>query len=188
MAFLVDSSASIGSLNYEKEKVFVKETASLLGIPTQSRGAVIVFGDDAKLSIDFQQAKTRQQFNDLVQKIPYMRRRTRIDKALILAAKDVFPKARQHVVKIALVITDGELTQMRDTIPLLKASQPLRKNGVRVLVVGIGGRVKKHELQEMVEKPEDVFLTNDFDSLTRRVQEIASYTCNNTGKSVIYSV
>ncbi|XP_031556556.1 adhesion G-protein coupled receptor D1-like isoform X1 [Actinia tenebrosa] len=179
VAFLVDSSASIGHHNYEKEKAFVKETASLLGIPTHSRGAVIVFGDDAKLSIDFHQAKTRQQFDNLVQNIPYMSRRTRIDKALILAAKEVFPKARKHVVKIALVITDGKLTKMRDTIPLLNVSRPLRENGVRVLVVGIGINVNKNELEEMVEKPEDMFLTDNFDSLTRRVQEIVNYTCNN---------
>lgn len=179
----MDSSGSIGTNNFNREKQFVKQSSSVLGIPDKSRASVIVFGRDARVAIDFSKALSLQHFKTLVDNIQYYHGSTRIDKALLLAAKDVFPKARVGAAKIAVMLTDGKQTVAPDSLPLMNASQPLRDLGVRVIAVGIGHNVDEDELKQMVEFPDDVVLVKSFDELTRKVQDISQYLCNISSKN-----
>ena len=142
VAFILDSSGSIGRTNYLKQKEFVKQVARSFGVaPGQSQAAMVLYSSTASVQARVGQYATAEEFAKAVDALPYERGRTRIDMALDLASTDIFPAARPGVPKIAILITDGKQTQAKDAKDLKVASDPLRKAGVRVLAVGIGSGV-----------------------------------------------
>ena len=93
IVFVMDSSRSINASDYAKQKNFVKELASILNVGAGSRAAVIIYSDDPELKIRFDDFSNLEDFNDAVDALPFIMRRTRIDKALKMAS-DVLSDAR----------------------------------------------------------------------------------------------
>lgn len=118
---------------------------------------------------------------EAVGRLKLERGRTRIDKALEVARREVFPYARPGVHQIAMVITDGVQTQEADTKDLREASAPLRDAGVKILAIGIGSSTDPAELRLMVEKDEDVLLAKSFDHLILKLNSLIKKTCNLAG-------
>ena len=183
LAFLIDSSGSIGRTNYLKEKNFVKEVARSFGVaPGQSQAAMVLYSNSASVKARFGQYASAEEFGQAVDALPYERGLTRIDKALDVAATEIFPGARTGVPKIALVITDGKQTKAADAKGLKEASEPLRKAGVRVLAVGIGSGVDPGELRLVAGSEEDVVVAADFADLLLKLGNITSQACQLAGK------
>ena len=118
---------------------------------------------------------------EAVGRLKLERGRTRIDKALEVAAREVFPYARSGVHQIAMVITDGVQTQEADTKDLREASAPLRDAGVKILAIGVGRSTDPAELRLMVEKDEDVLLAKSFDDLLVKLKSLIKKTCSLAG-------
>ena len=93
IVFVMDSSRSIDSSEYAKEKNFVKELATILNIGSGSRASVIIYSDDPELKIRFEQFNNLARFSSAVDALPFIMKRTRIDKALLMAS-DVLKEAR----------------------------------------------------------------------------------------------
>ena len=183
LAFILDSSGSIGKTNYLKEKHFVKQLARSFGLaPGQSRAALLLYSSSASVQARFGQYQTLDEFEKAVDGLPYERGTTRIDLALEKAAQEIFPQARQGVPKIAILITDGKQSQAADAKGLTDASEPLRKAGVRVLAVGIGSGVDPDELRLLTESDEDVVVTQTFADLLLQLGNLTSRTCQLAGK------
>ena len=186
VAFILDSSGSIGRTNYLKQKEFVKQVARSFGVaPGQSQAAMVLYSSTASVQARFGQYPTAEEFAKAVDALPYERGRTRIDMALDLASTDIFPAARPGVPKIAILITDGKQTQAKDAKDakdLKVASDPLRKAGVRVLAVGIGSVVDADELRSITETDEDVVVAADFTDLLLKLANLTSRACELAGK------
>ena len=183
VAFILDSSGSIGRTNYLKQKEFVKQVARSFGVaPGQSQAAMVLYSSTASVQARFGQYATAEEFAKAVDALPYERGRTRIDMALDLASTDIFPAARPDVPKIAILITDGKQTQAKDAKNLKEASDPLRKAGVRVLAVGIGSGVDADELRSITETDEDVVVAADFTDLMLKLANLTSRACELAGK------
>ena len=183
VVFIIDSSASIGRENYLKQKNFVKEVAKSFGLaPDQSQAAMVLYSSSASVQARFGQYATTEEFAKAVDALPYERGQTRIDRALDLAATDIFPEARAGVPKLALLITDGRQTSANDAKGLREASEPLRKAGVRVLAVGIGSDVDRDELRLVTETDEDVVVTADFQDLMLKIGHLTSRACELAGE------
>ena len=183
LAFILDSSGSIGKTNYLKEKHFVKQLARSFGLaPGQSRAALVLYSSSASVQARFGQYQTLDEFDKAVDGLPYERGTTRIDLALEKAAQEIFPQARQGVPKIAILITDGKQTQAADAKGLTDASEPLRKAGVRVLAVGIGSGVDPDELRLLTESDEDVVVTQNFADLLLQLGNLTSRSCQLAGE------
>ena len=118
---------------------------------------------------------------EAVGRLKLERGRTRIDKALEVAAREVFPYARSGVHQIAMVITDGVQTQEADTKDLREASAPLRDAGVKILAIGVGRSTNPAELRLMVEKDEDVLLAKSFDDWLVKLKSLIKKTCSLAG-------
>ena len=178
LAFIIDSSGSIGGRNYLREKTFVKEVAKSFGLGTnQSRAAMILFSDSASVKARFGQFASEAEFDRAVDDLPHERGKTRIDKALDLTATDIFPESREGVTKIAILITDGTQTEAPDAIGLREASEPLRQAGVRVIAVGVGTNVDEDELRLVTESDEDVVVAADFEDLLLKLDNLTSKAC-----------
>ena len=118
---------------------------------------------------------------EAVGRLKHEKGRTRIDKALEVARREVFPYARPGVHQIAMVITDGVQTQGADTKDLREASAPLRDAGVKILAIGIGSSIDKKELRLLVEKDEDVLFAKSFDDLILKLNSLIKKTCSLAG-------
>ena len=176
IAFLVDSSGSIGHIDYEREKDFIKRVAQRFSIsPSHTRASIIVYSDSATIEARWDEYTNTEDFERAVDKLPYRASLSRIDKALKLAASDLFPKARPNANRIAVVITDGRLTSARD------ASEPLKKAGVRIVVLGVGASVDIRELRTMTESEEHVLRADDFTKVNLEVDKVVRIACPKNG-------
>ena len=183
VAFIIDSSGSIGEIDYLKQKNFVKEAAKSFGLaPDQSRAAIVLYSTTASVQARFGQYNTTEEFAKAVDALPYEKGSTRIDRALDLAATDIFPKARGSVPKLALLITDGKQTRESDAIGLKEASEPLRQAGVRVLALGIGSDVDRNELRLVTETDDDVVMATDFEDLLLKIGNLTNRVCELAGE------
>lgn len=183
VAFIIDSSGSIGKTNYLKQKNFVKQVAKSFGLaPDQSQAAMVLYSNSASVQARFGQYATTDEFVKAVDGLPYERGLTRIDKALDLAATEIFPEARAGVPKLALLITDGTQTPAADAKGLKEASEPLRKAGVRVLAVGVGSGVDRDELRLVTETEDDVVVADDFQDLLLKIGNLTSRACELAGE------
>ena len=178
---MIDTSQSIGARNFQKEKYFVDAVASSIIADAQgSQVGLISCSDNATLHAKFGDSSSLDDLRQSIDSVPYTRGRTRIDKALQLAATDLFlaaAVARPDAPKVLLILTDGKQTQDPDALTLDVAVLPLRALGVRVFAVGIGPLVEVNELLRMVESRENLFIVRDFDDLLLRTREIAKKTC-----------
>lgn len=183
LAFIIDSSGSIGRTDYLKEKHFVKQLARSFGVaPGQSQAAMILYSNSATVYARFGQHATAEEFEQAVDALPYERGLARTDKALLLAAAEIFPGARSGVPKIALLITDGKQTRAADAKDLKEASAPLQKAGVRVLAVGIGSGIDLDELRLVTEADENVFVAKNFPDLLVQLGNLTSKACQLSSK------
>ncbi|XP_067022999.1 collagen alpha-4(VI) chain-like [Acropora muricata] len=183
LAFIVDSSGSIGSKNYLKEKHFIKQLARSFGVaPGQSRAALVLYSNSASVKAGFDQYPTLEQFHKSVDDLPYEKGFTRIDLALQKANQEVFPQARKGVPKIAILITDGKQTKTADSKGLREASEPLRRAGVRVLAVGVGSGVDSDELRLVTESDDDVVVAQSFPDLLVQIGNLTSRACELAGE------
>lgn len=181
VAFVMDSSASIGDTDYKKEKNFVKSLATILHIsPSHSRGAIVLSGGSASLKVGLDQHPSIRDFMSSVDKLPFDKGRKRIDKAMDIIRNEVFLKPRAGVPKIAIVLNDGRQSQGVNGKTLHEASERLIKAGVRILVVGIGD-VDPDELRVMTESWADIFFARNLDELNLKVRKIAESVCGISG-------
>ena len=183
IAFIIDSSGSIRRSNYLKQKNFFKEVAKSFGLaPDHSQAAMVLFSTSASVQARLGQYATTEEFAEAVDALPFERGFTRIDRALELAATDIFPEARAGVPKLALLITDGKQTALADAKDLREVSEPLRKAGVHVLAVGIGTGVDRDELRLVTGTDDNVVVLPSFQHLLLKIGNLAIRACKLAGE------
>lgn len=181
VAFLLDSSGSLRS-DYGKEKDFLKAVVSTFGLATDgARAGVITFSYFSVYSIKLHDYHDINAFNDAVDKIPLMGSTTRIDKALRLTQTEVFETlngGRKNVTKLLILLTDGSQTKDNDAENPTQIAEELRKNGINIIVVGIGPEVNNQEL-ENIGKTGNVYSAASFDELigSNFVHKIKEASC-----------
>ena len=185
IAFLLDSSASIGEPSYQKMKDFVKAIADSFIIgPGKALTAVIQYGTTATTAIRFNDHMTNAGFNAAVDTLQYVGGETRIDKALQLASSELLTErsgSRAGVAKVMVLLTDGRQSKAPDGLDLQKAAAPLLSAGVRIFAVGIGSDIDKKELQLVVDKTDDVIVVPSYDGLATRVRQLSIAICESSG-------
>ena len=99
--------------------------------------------------------------------------------ALKLAEEKIFPKARERVARIAVVILDDKVNRnglWRDSV------LSLRKAGVRVLLVGVGSKIDRASLRTLVHSDADVFIVDSFIGLLKNSVGLSKSTCDAASK------
>ena len=154
VAFLMDSSGSLGTWNYVKLKNTVYRMAKYFGVsPMGSHAAVILYSDNYEIGVKFDDFLTIGQFKTYVDNLRYLKQRSRMDLALDAAHKYIFTRegnTREFLPKIAVLVTDGEQSKFRNRIPLPVAAQRLRDQGVNIYAIGVGKGPSRNELESMV--------------------------------------
>ena len=139
--FVLDSSGSIGSANFQKIRNFVNMVISDLDIgPRRTQVGVIVFSSSVSVSFNLNSYSNRQALTSAVNRIPYIGSGTNTADALYTLINRGFVGARpvaQGVPRVAMVVTDGMSNNPSLTVA---AAEALRKvPSITTYAIGIGG-------------------------------------------------
>lgn len=104
IAFIVDSSGSIGRSNWERVKRFVKALISKLDVRNSgTRVAAIAYSTNPEVVTRFRSYQGTDHVNRLIDTMRFQRGFTYTDKALLLADRDLFQRSngmRSNVPKV----------------------------------------------------------------------------------------
>lgn len=182
VGFVLDSSGSLRT-DYGREKDFLKALAAAFGISDNSaRAGVVTFSYNSEHSIKLNDHTSLAPFNEAVDKIALMGSTTRIDKALRTTQKEMFTVengGRPGVNKMLIVLTDGSQTQGDGAEDPGLVADELRKEGVRVMVVGIGKSINSTELAHIAGEKSNLFTASSFNDLVSRrfLKQVNSAGC-----------
>ena len=104
MGFVIDASGSMGLDKFSREKNFLKLVSRrFVDSSPVTRLGLISFSDTAKLFADFVEFERMgiDQFQKILDELPYQGGRTRIDRALMAASQHLFTKRRPGVQRVS---------------------------------------------------------------------------------------
>ena len=104
MGFVIDASGSMGLDKFSREKNFLKLVSRrFVDSSPDTRLGLISFSDTAKLFADFVEFERMgtDQFQKILDELPYQGGRTRIDRALMAASQHLFTKRRPGVQRVS---------------------------------------------------------------------------------------
>ena len=169
----MDSSTAISFSEYNHEKTLVKIISKYLNVaPNKSRAAVLTYGRDPEIVTNFEGYQTVADFERLVDNAISKGGSTRIDKALDEAV-NIAKTTRPGYPKITVLLTASR--QSSDANDLRNAAQRLKDLGMKTYVIAIGQQPNKAELKPLVDRPDDMFSTDAFNTL----QSVARPTARN---------
>ena len=175
LGFALSVSASDASKNFAKMKSVINSIIDQYSI-SRLKYSVVVYGDDAKTAIDFQQVFPKEE--DLKQYLSSVTRATdgsSLDKGLargqqLFASGGVRPNAR----KVLVVFTDKKSTG-NEQMALAEAKE-LRDQGIKVIAIALGSESDVAELTDVATDGRHVIRakkTDDSDKLAVEVMELA---------------
>lgn len=174
IVFILDSSGSVGSENFQKTKEFFKTMVGGFQIGSQNvRMASVTFSTSIHDTFQFGSFNSAYSLQQRINTIPYDSGGTNTHLALKYARERSFSYARSGISKIAVVITDGQSNSRSET---LDEASRLRNSGVIIFSVGVGSGVDRSELEGMASKSTyvfDVVAFNALDSIRERLTKTA---------------
>ena len=188
VAFLIDSSGSIKLPDFTKMKTFVANLAEKFQIsPSGSRAAVVLYSTNATVSFTFGTYTSPETFRKAVMDLKHERGFTRIDHALKKAYHSLFRgNTRFLAQKLIFVLTDGKQTKSEPYTRLDTASSPLKREGIRIIAIGIGKKVNMGELRQITSSEKDIIVAETFDDLSQFLNPLLKTACDVSGEFVSY--
>lgn len=114
IAFVIDSSGSIGRKNWERMKRFVKAFVSKFDVGfSTAHVAAIAYSTSPEITLMFRDYQGRDEVNRRLDRMRWLRGYTYTDKALLLANSQLFQTSngmRQGVKKVRLIRTGNIFT------------------------------------------------------------------------------
>ena len=181
LAFMVDSSTSVGESNFQEAKDFVWSVMRNFPISNNdTRVAVIRYSTQANVIFDFQFSADNNVplLKETLDNVEYVSGETKTELALQLALTDLFSArggSRPKVPKILVVMSNGKSD---NALAVARASMALKTQQVTMVVVGIGEEVDVEELLLMASTSEDVISVSTFNTLKKRVGKIRDRVCD----------
>lgn len=183
IVFVLDSSASEGSINFQKQLDFVRDFAYQFAIgPQDVQISVIVFSSGAHEQFPLNKYHDQASLLAAISRITYNSGATYTDRALSYVRTNSFTAskgARPNATDLVIVITDGQSTHPTDTAKeanLLK-NQP----GVKVVAIGIGSGVDHTELETIASDSAHAIAVANFNALDTIKSELTFVACQTCG-------
>ena len=187
MVFVLDSSGSIGDINFERMKEFVKEVLVDFEIGAdKTRVGVIQFANSADIVIELGSINDGLLLNNSITNISHTGGGTATHLALD-RLHDAFINARTNegVPRVAIVFTDGQSHSYNLTI---QAAQAVHSTGIVVYSFGIGNNVDTKELKAIASDSNNVFTILNFSPSQFAAKLVPLQTSACTSKHIIYSI
>ena len=177
MVFVIDTSGSIGSSNFQMIRKFVADIT--IEIYSRSAVGVILFNNSAHIQFNLQAYTNLSTLLSAIYQLPYSGGSTNTAGALRLllsSARNGRLGLRSNSSKVAIVITDGRSNSQSAT---LSAARSLHASNIfDVFAVGVAG-ASLTELRRIASNPQFVFFTSSFNNgLQQLHDEILQELCN----------
>lgn len=165
LVFVLDSSGSIGTVDYETVKQFVYNFTSNLDVGSEaSRIGVIIYSDEAQVEFSLSQHTAKNETLEAIRNIAYLGQLTNTPDGLCTLIDMLDSEARNDsgVFKLAIVMTDGRsnrhsvsfinCTSVSEAATRLHAMFP----ELVVYVIGVTSNVDEMELEAIASSPANI--------------------------------
>jgi len=178
--FVLDSSGSINykdATNWDKTRQFVANLTSRFTIgPNAVQVALVLFGDHAAVEWNLTRYQDKASLITAIMNVRYLDQETNLNDALYLTRTQIFARGRgtrPGANKISIILTDGEDTVPEEGTPLTIQNATACKNaGIRLIAIGVSNKVDRSRLLRIVSSPSDYHAVDDFNALSRLVNEL----------------
>ena len=189
IAFILDSSGSVGKSNWQTILDFVKDVSRTFHISSDHvQVGIVSFGNDATLHVQLNDFDNINDLTAAIDRIPWKDQWTNTSGGIWVTRTRLFSPIngdRPDAPNYGILVTDGESNKdPRLTLP--EADTALRE-GIRLMVVGIGSNVNQIELkgiavgsgQSRVSNIQHLLLVKDFQefSSSSTVMKIIRFLC-----------
>ncbi|XP_061197993.1 uncharacterized protein LOC133206079 [Saccostrea echinata] len=187
IVFLLDSSGSVGSTNFNKMLKFVEGVAQTFNIgPNDVQIGVDTFSTGHKAEFNLNSHLDKQSLVTAISHIPYKSGSTHTGEAIQFMHANSFTAAagkRPGVPKIAIVVTDGNSNNRQLTSA---EADKARKDNITMFAIGVGHGINDNELNSISSNPDSqyTFHAESFDSLTSLKGSLSSKTCEQAKPTV----
>lgn len=123
--------------------------------------AIAVAADKPEVVIHLDEYTETTSLQEAVEKISYPAGRRLIGKAILVAKEELFARARAGVPKVLITFLGG---RSKDSVE--EPSTKIKKDGVRIVVVGMQRKVVETQLVTISSKPEFVIIQHVVSYLT----------------------
>ncbi|CAM5129810.1 unnamed protein product [Eretmochelys imbricata] len=175
LVFALDASAGVGRENFLRVRNFVSSSSLQFSINRDvTQIGLVVYGSRARTAFALDAHVTSSALFQAISQAPFLGGSASAGRALLHIHDDVMtvPKgARPGVSKAVVVITDGSGTE-----DAVVPAQQLRRNGVSVFVVGIGG-VRRETLLRVAGSPNYLVHVSSYDDLRNYKDFIMERIC-----------
>ncbi|XP_065920074.1 uncharacterized protein [Dysidea avara] len=167
LVFIIDSSGSIGSSNFNALKQSIENIVTPLTISRRgTRVAVVQFSTDVSLLFNLNAHEEKESLLEAIRNIRYIGGFTDTAEALRLlrtsTLNELLGVRPVEGIPVAILITDGQSNNPTDT--KLQALALRNSTEFEVFVVGIGNNVRKDELINIAGDPQSVIQIENFNA------------------------
>ena len=191
VGFVLDSSGSLSASEFQQVKDFVDLIAnSFLKNKVGSRVGLMQYSILPKMNVRFSDELTREQFRSVLDKVRYEGGYTRLDRALKLAAQELFVNeegSRKDIPRVMVIITDGINTEEPDSVALDTAVAPLKRAGVTVFVVCIGSEKGRDEMYLLTEQNRNLYFVRTYNELSLQLRKVSKDICESGGEMLAWT-
>lgn len=164
--FLIDSSGSIGSGNFELQRNFVLEVFDQLIFDNgPSRTGLIQFATDVTRLHEFEDDQSPGVLEDIVLNMPYPRGWTHTDEALLSAIQLFDQQSTNLNPKLMVLITDGNPGGSDGPREVCQYEAAIKSRGIETVLVGIGDGWDPRRVECLVNDPNYIYEVGSFDLL-----------------------
>lgn len=170
LAFILDTSSSVGKENFEKIRQWVANLVDSFDVASdKTRVAVVRYSDRPTTEFNLARYRTLEEVKRAARNIRYLGGNTMTGDAISYTTSNIFterngarPTAR-GIQRVAILLTDG-----RSQDYVLEPSKAAAKAGIRMFAVGIGEALKV-ELEEIAAEPKNahIFHVTDFNAIDK---------------------
>ncbi|XP_063427264.1 collagen alpha-1(XII) chain-like [Mytilus trossulus] len=179
LAFLVDSSGSVGSANFVKVKNFVASSLNRFIIGNRDTlASVATFSSTPHEEVKLNSFHDKLSLINAINGIRYISGGTNTGQALKFVGSNIFQPSsgdRIDARNVLVVITDGRSNNHLATIA---EANHLKHNNILIIAVGIGSGISKSELAAIASRPSLVLHVEDFNALSHIYDSIHSIACS----------
>ncbi|XP_052721546.1 uncharacterized protein LOC128192692 [Crassostrea angulata] len=165
--FALDTSTSIGSQNFEREKQFVLAFVADMDIgPSDVQVSVGTFSDNARRYFALNSHPNLHDLQAAIKRMYYEFGQTQTHLAFLLAEMYVFTNVsgdRPSATNVMFVLTDGRSQNHTATV---QGAQRLKNAGVKIYAIGIGNQTDRGELNDIASDTNHVFMVDSFTDLS----------------------
>uniref|UniRef100_A0A673H7H7 Collagen alpha-1(XXVIII) chain n=1 Tax=Sinocyclocheilus rhinocerous TaxID=307959 RepID=A0A673H7H7_9TELE len=195
LAFVIDSSESVGPENFEIIKDFVAALVDRLTVGRNAtRVGLVLYSLEVQLEFNLARYMTKQDVKQAIRRVHYIGEGTYTGSAIRKATQEAFYSARTGVRKVAIVITDGQ-TDKREPVKLEIAVREAHAANIEMYALGIvniSDPTQEEFLQELnliASDPdsEHMFYIDHFNTLPALESKLVNQLCEDENGALIFS-